>query len=110
MQKTIKCKHCGKIVPANPRLKGNQEYCNQKACQNARKRANKEQRKKADPEGFAKRQKKVIKSGVRTNPPIDTWTIIAKHIRITPKKTEFSKERGIKNVKNPTRKRRQKRL
>jgi hypothetical protein len=58
MQKTITCKNCSKTVPANPRLKGNQEYCNAKECQNARKRANKEQRKAADPEGFAKREKK----------------------------------------------------
>jgi hypothetical protein len=38
MQKTITCIHCGETVPANPRLKKDQNYCNKKACQNERKR------------------------------------------------------------------------
>lgn len=61
MQKTIICINCGQTVPANPRLKDNQKYCNRKACQNARKSANKHQKKAADPEGFSQRQKKKSK-------------------------------------------------
>ncbi len=39
MQKTIICKNCEKEKPANPRLKGNQEYCGDPECQRARKAA-----------------------------------------------------------------------
>ncbi len=39
MQKAITCINCGEVVAANPCLKGDQSYCNKKACQNARKRA-----------------------------------------------------------------------
>lgn len=37
MPRTITCRHCGKIVPLNPRIK-KQKYCSSLACQNARKR------------------------------------------------------------------------
>lgn len=36
MVKHVHCQHCGKDVCSNPRLKGNQQYCSAKACQNAR--------------------------------------------------------------------------
>ncbi|MDA3895207.1 MAG: hypothetical protein PF482_03550 [Desulfobacteraceae bacterium] len=36
MKPRILCKHCHRKVPANPRLK-NQDYCNRKRCQRARK-------------------------------------------------------------------------
>jgi hypothetical protein len=39
MQKAITCINCGEVVAANPCLKGDQSYCNKKACQNARKLA-----------------------------------------------------------------------
>lgn len=39
MQKTIICKNCEKEKSANPRLKGNQEYCGDPECQRARKAA-----------------------------------------------------------------------
>jgi hypothetical protein len=39
MQTTIKCKNGGHEVPANFRLKGNQQYCGDPECQRARKRA-----------------------------------------------------------------------
>lgn len=39
MVKTILCKNCGERKPANPHLKGNQEYCGAVECQRARKRA-----------------------------------------------------------------------
>ena len=37
MAKTILCNHCGEHKPANPRLKGNQQYCGAPECQQARK-------------------------------------------------------------------------
>ncbi len=36
MKPKIRCQHCHRKVPVNPRLK-NQEYCNRKRCQRARK-------------------------------------------------------------------------
>ncbi|UCE08545.1 MAG: hypothetical protein JSW07_11190 [bacterium] len=39
MVKTFKCKNCGRLKPANPRLKGTQHYCNDIDCQRARKAA-----------------------------------------------------------------------
>lgn len=39
MQKTFICKHCKREKPANFRLKGNQEYCGDIECQQARKAA-----------------------------------------------------------------------
>jgi hypothetical protein len=39
MQTTIKCKNGGHEVPANFRLKGNQQYCGDPECQRARERA-----------------------------------------------------------------------
>ena len=37
MQAKFICKNCGKEKQANPRLKSNQRYCNEQACQRARK-------------------------------------------------------------------------
>ena len=56
MQNTICCKHCKKEVPANPRLKGNQQYCNDSECQKARKREWYQARIQSD-SGYATRQK-----------------------------------------------------
>ena len=39
MQNMITCKNCGHEVPANFRLKGNQQYCRDPKCQRIRKRA-----------------------------------------------------------------------
>ena len=36
MVKHIQCRHCGKDVCGNPRLKGAQQYCSSHECQNAR--------------------------------------------------------------------------
>ena len=33
----FRCKNCGERKPANPRLKGNQDYCRESKCQRARK-------------------------------------------------------------------------
>jgi hypothetical protein len=37
MMQLFRCKNCGARKPANPRLKGNQNYCRESKCQRARK-------------------------------------------------------------------------
>ena len=39
MPKLLTCRHCGKTLPRNPRLKKKQEYCSAASCQQARKNA-----------------------------------------------------------------------
>ena len=39
MPGTFTCRHCGKTLPRNPRLKKKQEYCSALSCQQARKNA-----------------------------------------------------------------------
>jgi len=39
MGRTFKCKHCGRIVALNPRIKSGQRYCSLPGCQTARKNA-----------------------------------------------------------------------
>ena len=67
MQKIITCTHCGKTVPANPRLKSEQIYCNNKACQNIRKKLWYQQKLATDP-GYAKRQKECKKQWRKNKP------------------------------------------
>ena len=49
MKPMIKCANCGRIVPANPRVK-NQKYCNRKACQRVRKNKWKQSKIAYDPD------------------------------------------------------------
>jgi acetyl/propionyl-CoA carboxylase alpha subunit len=39
MPGTFTCRHCGKTLPRNPRLKKSQKYCSALTCQQARKNA-----------------------------------------------------------------------
>jgi FtsZ-interacting cell division protein YlmF len=71
MQKTITCANCKKEVPANPCLKGNQEYCNDPACQNARKKEWYKKRIQSDPD-YASRQKE-CKQRWRKNKPAHAY-------------------------------------
>jgi hypothetical protein len=57
MQQTITCVCCGKTVPANPLLKGEQKYCNDNGCQNERKRIWYQHKLATDPQ-YANRQKR----------------------------------------------------
>jgi len=54
MAKIIRCKHCKRLVPANPRVK-NQRYCGSKECQQARKSEWHRKKMKSDPY-YAQRQ------------------------------------------------------
>ena len=67
MQNKITCIHCGEIVIANPRLKGNQSYCNKKACQNERKRVWYQKKIASDPE-YATRQEECKKRWRKKKP------------------------------------------
>lgn len=50
------CRHCGQEKAANPRLKGQQQYCGEAACQRARKAAWQREKLAAD-ENYRTRQK-----------------------------------------------------
>ena len=47
--KKIRCRHCRRLVRENPRIK-NQDYCGEKACQQARKNAWRRKQRAEDPE------------------------------------------------------------
>ncbi|MCF8037263.1 MAG: hypothetical protein K9K62_10360 [Desulfobacteraceae bacterium] len=49
MSQMIRCKHCHRWVPANPRIK-DQQYCGRKKCQRARKTEWQRSRLKVDPQ------------------------------------------------------------
>ncbi|RLA01256.1 MAG: hypothetical protein DRJ13_03380 [Bacteroidetes bacterium] len=51
MPGTFTCRHCGKTLPRNPRLKKNkkQSYCNAPECKQAKKSARKKERYQTDP-------------------------------------------------------------
>jgi len=94
MQKTITCIHCGDIVFANPRLKGNQSYCNKKGCQNARKRVW-YQAKIASDSGYAERQQQCKKSW-RENKPANKYQDLYRqsHPDYVKKNREQQKQRN----------------
>ena len=48
MGRTFRCKHCGKIVAYNPRIKTGQRYCGLSTCQLARKNAWRRDKKQKD--------------------------------------------------------------
>lgn len=50
MQNKLMCKNGGHEVDANPRLKGNQQYCGDPRCQRARKRAWQKEKMATDPQ------------------------------------------------------------
>lgn len=56
MSKTYKCHHCHGRYPKNPRLKGNQSYCNSKECQQERKNVWEREKLKNDTNYKSKRQ------------------------------------------------------
>jgi hypothetical protein len=71
MQKMLHCIHCGREIPTNPRLKGNQNYCNMTACQNARKKKWYQQKIDSDPD-YTVRQKE-CKRNWRKNKPAHAY-------------------------------------
>jgi endogenous inhibitor of DNA gyrase (YacG/DUF329 family) len=85
MKTMIKCANCGRIVPANPRLK-NQKYCNRNACQRVRKNKWKQSKIK----GIA------INSGLNSIP--DIIGIIENSARIIVIETVNYRKNGIKNT------------
>ena len=71
MQKMIHCVYCGREIPANPCLKGNQSYCNLPSCQNARKKKWYQQKIDSDL-CYAARQKE-CKRNWRKNKPVHAY-------------------------------------
>lgn len=69
MPHMIRCACCGRLVPANPRVK-DQKYCGEKACQRARK-AEWQRRKLAKDEKYRADQKEAQKLWRENNP--DYW-------------------------------------
>ena len=71
MQKDFICKHCKAKKSANPRLKGNQEYCGDIECQRARKAT--WQREKTAGDADYRANKKQSNMQWRKNRPADQY-------------------------------------
>ena len=61
------CCHCKQKIKANPRLKGNQQYCSQADCQQARKRRWKNEKIKSD-DDFHQKQMDYVNQWRRQRP------------------------------------------
>jgi hypothetical protein len=97
MCKTFCCRNCGKTKPANPHLKGAQEYCNDAECQKVRKRLWQKE-KMAKDAAYRARQKKCV-ADWRKNRPQHQYQ---KHYREThPEYVE--KNRQQQRVRNQKR-------
>lgn len=71
MQKYFRCIHCSKLTRFNPRLKGNQLYCGNRACQQARK--NKWEKDKLQKDKSYNTRRKNQKAKWRSNKPCDQY-------------------------------------
>ena len=71
MQRYFKCTHCGQQSLLNPRLKGKQHYCCNKACQQARK--NKWERDKIKNDKLYRKKRYTQKAQWRSNKPCDQY-------------------------------------
>lgn len=94
MKPMIKCANCGRMVPANPRVK-NQNYCNRKACQRVRKNKWKQSKIASDPD-YKKDTGIAINSGL--NGIQDIMEIIENRTRIIVIETVNYRKNGIKNT------------
>ncbi len=56
MARMFRCKHCGRLFKANPRIKSFQRYCRQQECQQARKNAWEQEKSKKDESFYQRRQ------------------------------------------------------
>lgn len=63
---TVRCAHCGRVVPANPRIK-NQTHCNLEACRRDKKKLWQRQKMASDPE-YQANQKDCWKAWLERNP------------------------------------------
>lgn len=55
MARMFRCKHCGRLFKANPRIRSFQRYCRQQECQQARKNAWRRAKNSRD-EGYRKKR------------------------------------------------------
>lgn len=97
MKPEIRCKHCHRQVPANPRLK-NQQYCNHKICQRARK-TEWERRKIAADQDYRTNRKESRKIWQEKNPGY--WSV---YRRTHPEyRKENRKKQKLRDVKRKAR-------
>lgn len=68
MLKTFTCRHCGRRMPANPRLKAGQRYCGSKVCQQVRK--NLWEQKKLEHDSVYRSKRKQSKEKWRKSKPV----------------------------------------
>lgn len=88
----IKCKHCRRIIPGNPRIK-NQAYCNRRKCQNERRRLWRKNKLKTDPQ-YRSNKADSQKRWADKNP--DYW----KEYRAThPEYVEMNRKRQLERNK-----------
>ncbi|MGA9295101.1 MAG: hypothetical protein WCE54_16140 [Ignavibacteriaceae bacterium] len=102
MPEIIKCCHCREKVKANPRLKGNQEYCSKDDCQRARKRLSKQERTNRD-ELFRKKQ---IEYGKQWRKEKPSHKYMAQYRRDHPDYVQKNRQKQKK--RNETRRHREK--
>jgi len=102
MQPTIICIHCKKTILANPRLKGEQQYCNDHACQNERKRIWYRNRLTTDAR-YARRQQR-CKRRWRKQKPAHRYQNDYRqtHPDYTQKNRDQQRERNRRRRKQPT--------
>lgn len=69
IRREFKCQHCKRMRPRNPRVK-KQEYCGERACQNARKNKWRNKKRRSD-DGYRKGADESQKQWLEKNP--DYW-------------------------------------
>ena len=102
MTKMFTCKNCRQEKTANPRLKGDQEYCGDDACQLARKAAWKKKRMADDPSYKAKKMAGVNRW--RKNRPLHEYQ--KKYRKTHPEYAETNRQK--QKIRNARRSERQK--
>jgi len=104
MPGTFTCRHCGKTLPRNPRLKKNkkQSYCNAPECKQAKKSARKKERYQTDP---SYRQRHLDQQKLwRSNRPAHEYQkqYRESHVEYVDRNRELQSKRNCKRKKGTT--------
>jgi len=99
MSKFFYCKHCRERKRKNPRLKNNQFYCGEKACQRARRNKWERERLKKDPIYYVHRKKQ--KAKWRNERPVDVYQRCYRqsHFEYDQKNRELQRSRNTEAKK-----------